>query len=266
MPRLFALLVVLLGGLPASAEPTTHLDLMPGWREEDGRYVAGLRIVLSPGWHTYWRSPGAAGIPPRFDWSGSRNLHAARVEWPHPQVFYSFGTRTIGYRNSVLLPILVEPVEPALPVDLQLSLDFGVCKEICMPARAEVSTRLLPEGGPGPARAMIERALSQRARAPGEAGVIAAGCSIVPNGSGLEVAATIRLLAPSERMTAVIEAASRPDLWIGAAEAATAGNMVTARARAEAGGAPARIDRRMLSVTLIEPGRFVEIEGCSFPD
>jgi suppressor for copper-sensitivity B len=25
---------------------------------------AGLEIRLAPGWHTYWRAPGDAGIPP----------------------------------------------------------------------------------------------------------------------------------------------------------------------------------------------------------
>ncbi len=31
---------------------------------------AGLEIRLAPGWHTYWRSPGDAGIPPSIDWAG----------------------------------------------------------------------------------------------------------------------------------------------------------------------------------------------------
>ena len=39
---------------------------------------AGLEIRLMPGWHTYWRSPGDAGIPPSIEWAGSTNLAACR--------------------------------------------------------------------------------------------------------------------------------------------------------------------------------------------
>ena len=37
---------------------------------------AGVEIKLKAGWKTYWRYPGDAGVPPRFDWSGSENLAA----------------------------------------------------------------------------------------------------------------------------------------------------------------------------------------------
>lgn len=265
MPRLIALLLLLALAGPVSAEPA-DLRLLPGWRQADGGHVAGLEIRLPRGWHTYWRSPGAAGIPPSFDWSGSTNLRSVRIEWPHPEVFDSFGTRTIGYRDSVLLPILVEPLDRGRPVELRLLLEFGVCKDICMPAQGEVAARLGPEVVPPAARAPIERALSRRARGPGEAGVEAVRCSFAPNGSGLDLAATVRLRAPSERMTAVIEATARPDLWIGAASARTRGDVVTARARIEAPGTVPVIDRSTLRVTLIEPGRFVQIDGCRYPD
>ena len=43
---------------------------------------AGLEIRPAPGWHTYWRSPGDAGIPPSVDWAGSDNLAHAEIAWP----------------------------------------------------------------------------------------------------------------------------------------------------------------------------------------
>ena len=33
---------------------------------------AGVEIRLDPGWKTYWRDPGDSGVPPTFDFSGSR--------------------------------------------------------------------------------------------------------------------------------------------------------------------------------------------------
>src|SRR5882672_3978004 len=49
-------------------------------------HQAGIEIRLSPGWKTYWRYPGDAGVPPRFDFSGSRNLKSAVVRYPAPHV------------------------------------------------------------------------------------------------------------------------------------------------------------------------------------
>ena len=48
---------------------------------------AGIEIKLQPGWKTYWRYPGDSGVPPRFDFSGSENLKAAKVLYPAPHLF-----------------------------------------------------------------------------------------------------------------------------------------------------------------------------------
>ena len=37
-------------------------------------YLAGVELLLADGWKTYWRMPGDAGVPPSFDWAGSRNV------------------------------------------------------------------------------------------------------------------------------------------------------------------------------------------------
>ena len=67
---------------------------LDGWRQPDGSRLAAVEIRLAPGWHTYWRVPGDAGIPPSFDWSGSSNLASVAYEWPRPEIFDSFGMRT----------------------------------------------------------------------------------------------------------------------------------------------------------------------------
>src|SRR5581483_2066000 len=46
---------------------------------------AGIELRLEPGWHTYWRYPGDAGVPPHFDFAGSQNVKAVTVLWPAPQ-------------------------------------------------------------------------------------------------------------------------------------------------------------------------------------
>ena len=45
---------------------------------------AGIELRLKNGWHTYWRYPGDAGVPPRFDFAGSQNVKSIEVLWPAP--------------------------------------------------------------------------------------------------------------------------------------------------------------------------------------
>ncbi|RME94510.1 MAG: cytochrome C biogenesis protein, partial [Alphaproteobacteria bacterium] len=63
------------------------------------RLVAGIHVQLEKGWKTYWRSPGDAGLPPSFDWSGSRNVKSATVLWPAPKRFPDPYGASIGYKN-----------------------------------------------------------------------------------------------------------------------------------------------------------------------
>jgi DsbC/DsbD-like thiol-disulfide interchange protein len=264
--RLLALLALLLPAATLLAAPA-EVRLLYGWRD-GARHVAGLEISLEPGWHTYWRVPGAAGIPPRFDWSGSTNLRDARIEWPHPQVFEVFGFRTIGYHDRVVLPMLLTPVTPGAPIDLRLTVSYGVCKEVCIPAEARLSGRLVPEAAPPEGRRDIEEALAQRAHRAGEGGVLDATCRLASNGRGHALAARVQLSrAPGRPQVAVIEAARAHDIWIGETRAETSGAVVTAEAPVEAAGqAGFALDRSGLRLTLIDPVRTVEIDGCRAPD
>jgi DsbC/DsbD-like thiol-disulfide interchange protein len=118
------------------------LGSMP--RNDGGnQLVAGIEIVPEPGWKTYWRNPGdAGGIPPNFDWSKSRNLKSAKVLYPAPKRFSdSIGT-TIGYKHHVIFPVLIEPKDPAKPVGIALDAEYGICREICIPARAQLATEV----------------------------------------------------------------------------------------------------------------------------
>src|SRR6185436_9769338 len=68
---------------------------------------AGIEIKLKNGWHTYWRYPGDAGVPPRFDFAGSQNVKSVEVLWPAPQRIPEQGLVAIGYTGDVILPLAV---------------------------------------------------------------------------------------------------------------------------------------------------------------
>jgi DsbC/DsbD-like thiol-disulfide interchange protein len=97
---------------------------------------AGIEIKLAPGWHTYWRYPGDAGVPPKIDLADSVNVATADVLWPAPQRLPEAGLVAIGYDKSFVLPLRVVPRERSRPVVLRLKLDYAVCEKLCVPAQA----------------------------------------------------------------------------------------------------------------------------------
>ena len=133
--------------------------------------MAGVQIKLEDGWKTYWRNPGDSGLPPSFDWSKSRNLKAAAVKWPAPHRFSDpYGT-SIGYSGQVVFPVEITPVRAAAPVELKLKLDYAICKDICVPAQAELNLTL-EKGEPTSAGigGLIWRFMGQVPRQGGQAG------------------------------------------------------------------------------------------------
>jgi DsbC/DsbD-like thiol-disulfide interchange protein len=154
--------------------------------------LAAIEIVLDPGFKTYWRSPGESGLPPAFDWAGSENLSAAEVLWPAPHRFEDAGGVAYGYKDGVLLPVRVSPNDSAKPLRLALKLDYGVCKDICIPAQASLALALRP-GEAAPPSAPIAAALARVPRpqalgAPGDLSILAVDPETVDGKPALAVA------------------------------------------------------------------------------
>ncbi len=97
----------------------------------DGAIRGALQIDLAPGWKTYWRNPGSAGVPPQITLQGGANAHIA---FPAPVRFGSTDDG-IGYKMPVSLPITfrLDPDESRLKGNVFL----GVCEKICIPVQAD---------------------------------------------------------------------------------------------------------------------------------
>jgi DsbC/DsbD-like thiol-disulfide interchange protein len=124
-------------------------------------YLAGIEISLDDGWKTYWRMPGDAGVPPLFTWTRSTNVASVRVLYPAPHRMKEAAAETIGYTKAVLFPVEVVPRDAGKPVALALEAEFGVCREICIPAQAELSLALAPASLDGAAPPAILAALER---------------------------------------------------------------------------------------------------------
>jgi DsbC/DsbD-like thiol-disulfide interchange protein len=145
---------------PWSVGHRSKVRLLAGGSDRGDR-LAGVEIALNEGFKTYWRNPGEAGLPPSFDWSKSTNLETAELLWPAPARSEDLGGISYGYHGQVLFPVRVRPRDTTKPVGLHLKVDYGVCKDICIPAQAELSLKLGDTTASSPLRGLIEEALAK---------------------------------------------------------------------------------------------------------
>ncbi|MGL6210406.1 MAG: protein-disulfide reductase DsbD domain-containing protein [Paracoccaceae bacterium] len=236
--------------------------LLPGWRTADGTHIAALSLTLAPGWKTYWRSPGEAGIPPVLDFEGSSNFGTARLHWPSPVVFDVNGLQTIGYHDRLILPIEVKPQQPGQPIEMQLNVDLGVCRDICLPAHLSLTATLPAEGKPDP---LIRAALASRPHKARDAGLTAIHCAASPISDGLTISTTITMPALGGREAVILEPADGA-IWVSQSDTTRSGATLTSVTDlVPPNGAPFALDRSTLRVTVVSEQGAVEVTGCPAP-
>lgn len=237
--------------------PKAEARLIAGWTEPDGKRVAGLRIELADGWKTYWRSPGEAGIPPTFNWDGSENVADVQIDWPTPIVFYTYGLRTIGYKDEMTLPLLITPKDASKPVRLRLELFYGVCEDICVPSHAEMSLDL-PTDAPAREAASIRAAMDTAPLPANTAGLMNAQCFF----NGEEFTARLSF-APMPVAAPVVVIEGQQGVWFSPLESRIDREEIVARGEMRAD--PGQwIDRSALQITLLNEhgGRGLSVKGC----
>ncbi|MGH6926101.1 MAG: protein-disulfide reductase DsbD domain-containing protein [Propylenella sp.] len=144
----------------AAADAAKMRVLLAG--PSDDSIVGGIEFALEPGWYTYWRNPGEAGVPPAFDFSGSENVADVAVLYPTPERYDDGTSVSLIYRDEVVFPLAVTPARPGEPVTLSVEAVFGVCSEVCVPTRASAAATL-PPAAPHDAlsEALLERFLAR---------------------------------------------------------------------------------------------------------
>lgn len=245
----------------ASVSDLVQAELRPGWRSAEGVHMAALHLHLAEGWKTYWRAPGDAGIPPRFDWQGSHGIARVQAHWPRPVVFDQAGMRSIGYLRDLVLPLELT-LRGDGPARVEMRIEIGICESICVPVSLRVAADLPSGGAPDPA---ITAALADRPVTAGAAGLTRAVCAAEPIADGLRVTADLDLPRLGASEVVVFEL---PDdsIWISEASSRRNGGRLSAIAEMVApSGAPFALDRSALRITVLGEARAAELRGCPGP-
>ncbi len=243
------------------------VQLLRGWREfrtAGSIHNAAIKIKLEEGWKTYWRAPGSSGFPPQFDWTGSENLKSVKVLWPAPEIFETEGVRVVGYEREVVLPVIVEPEHDELPVNLHVNVDYGVCKDVCIPTSAQIQESLpaIPEPV-DPAILHAAGKIPKIVVSSEHPGLISCRIQVV-SATELGVSAVIDVSNQSfKNGVAVIELPNHP-VWISDAETRRLDDdrlLVYSSLKFFEEG-PLTINRSDIHVTLLSPPESMEIRGC----
>lgn len=109
------------------------------------RLSIGLQFQMEKGWHIYWVNPGDSGEPPKIQWQLPAGFHVGPIEWPAPEKLTAPSIVDYGYENEVLLvaPVRVPSrLTPDANIPLAANVNWLVCKDICIPAKARVALAL----------------------------------------------------------------------------------------------------------------------------
>lgn len=170
--------------------------------EVDGTPYAALQIDLKPGWHTYWRYPGASGLEPEFSFTGSRGVNVREPLFPAP---YFFDDGVGGFNGYAGEAGIVFPLETQPSSELQMRGLIGVCREVCVSMQVEQKLAFNRDGlRASPHKATIAALLKAQPQAPSDAlairsaGFDGVSLQLVVSGEALEEVSVITIPGPHD--------------------------------------------------------------------
>jgi DsbC/DsbD-like thiol-disulfide interchange protein len=170
----------------------------------------GLKLTHEKDWHTYWLVPGDSGLPTRIEWSLPAGFEAGPIEWPHPKRMPTGPLVNFGYEGETLLLTTVR-VPDNLPAGSTVTLsgkaEWLECKDVCIPADADISITLPVRANAGPSK-WAALFTQTRAKIPQLAGDISAQGTIEDN--RIRVALTLPAGKTLDRVE-FFPTAGRPD-------------------------------------------------------
>src|SRR3984893_5141633 len=108
-------------------------------------FTVGLLLRMAPGWHTYWKFSGDAGLPSEIKWNLPDGWKVGDIQWPIPLKTTDPGDiQTYGYQDEVLLmqEIVPPPKIDSSSVKLSAEANWLVCERICIPGSGSLQLEL----------------------------------------------------------------------------------------------------------------------------
>jgi DsbC/DsbD-like thiol-disulfide interchange protein len=221
---------------------------------------AGVQMRLADGWKTYWRYPGDSGVPPRFDFTRSRNVKSVTLRWPAPQRLTDESGTSIGYKHEVVFPLEVIPQDAAKPVELVLAIDYAVCEKLCVPADGKAELTIDGKGGEQDGKIARSEALVPRPAKLGADGALAIRIA-KRQADGTKPRIVVDVAAPANAAVALFAEGPTPDWALPVPEAIAGAPAGQQRFAFEIDGLPpdTKAAGAMLTLTAVAGDQAIEV-------
>jgi len=126
-------------------EPLVRASLFVSSSSVDGGFDMGIHFEIEPEWYLYWINPGDAGLTVDVEWELPRGWKAGPLRFPTPEKIVKGGITAYGYHRELVLLSRMTPAAGAaqeVPGVVRVKLDWLVCRESCLPGRAELEMSL----------------------------------------------------------------------------------------------------------------------------
>ena len=119
---------------PIFAEPDVPERLVEVALQRLDQHTLAFTMRHHPHWHTYWKNPGAAGLPTEIQIEG---LDLEELEWPTPQTHREQAdVITFGYEGEITRFFEIKEV---LSEKVELKARWLVCRHICIPGEIKIN-------------------------------------------------------------------------------------------------------------------------------
>jgi thiol:disulfide interchange protein/DsbC/DsbD-like thiol-disulfide interchange protein len=145
MMKLFSLVSLLVFPLTLLGEPHPG-KLQAQLFEHEGKSYVAMTLKHEPGWHTYWKNPGDAGLPTQFEVqvNNATPEKMATLEWPTPKRYVEAGD-ILAYGYGDELTFFAETPEPfslkvisSTSARMQIMVKWLICKDVCIPGKGQI--------------------------------------------------------------------------------------------------------------------------------
>ena len=129
---------------PAAHHTQVKLFLSAGTAKPGDTILAGVDLKMEPGWHTYWKNSGAAGMATQIKWQLPPGVNAGDIQWPLPKKLPPAEVTTYGYDDEVMLivPLTLASNLAVGSIGLKANISWLECKDVCIPANQDVEAKL----------------------------------------------------------------------------------------------------------------------------
>lgn len=127
----------------------TKVQIISSYYDDENKnekLILGVHFKIKDGWKIYGQGSSGIGFPPAFDFSKSQNIKNYEISFPKAilQIEEIAGEtyEYYVYKDEVIFPISIEEENFNDKTIINLDLDYGLCKEVCVPVHENLTLEI----------------------------------------------------------------------------------------------------------------------------